>query len=216
MAWFSPTWFFNISFLVGFSMIVFFIYMLITTKKKKYNMKLPDLYKIREQLIYGADGRPKDDLDYEIERDEQRQKKGKKQEKRRNEPKPKKYNKSQSRCHEIFEQYFNKKFIEDHRPDWLKNEVTGRNLELDGFCPDIKTQIGQGVAYEYDGRQHSKYTPYFHREGGKQEFVYQTKKDYMKDLLCKKEGVVLIRIPHYISYYDLEKYIHTKLKLHRL
>ena len=121
-----------------------------------------------------------------------------------------KLNKHEERCREIFQKIYSRRF-KSIRPKWLKNPVTGKNLELDGFCPDIRTPLGTGLAFEYDGAQHSKYNKHFHR-GGPDEFVYQTKKDAWKDLRCKQEGVFLIRIPHFVAFEDLERYITDKLR----
>ena len=74
----------------------------------------------------------------------------------------------------------------------------------------IKTQIGVGLGFEYDGVQHSEYNRHFHRNGVK-EFKYQVKKDQWKDNICKDKGILLIRIPHFVSFEDLERYIRTKL-----
>jgi hypothetical protein len=122
----------------------------------------------------------------------------------------KKINKHEEKCRIIFQVLFNQKF-ESVRPGWLKNPVTGRNLELDGFCPTIMTPLGRGLAFEYDGEQHSKYNKHFHRHGP-DEFLYQVKKDSWKDLRCKQEGVMLIRIPHYIAYNELRPYIVRQLQ----
>ena len=120
-----------------------------------------------------------------------------------------KLNKSEERCREIFEDIFGVTF-KSIRPDWLRNPVTGKNLELDGYNPNINTPIGKGLAFEYDGIQHSKYSKHFHRSGS-QEFIYQTKKDTWKDMMCKKMGVKLIRIPYFIVFQDLENYIRSRL-----
>jgi hypothetical protein len=124
--------------------------------------------------------------------------------------KKRKLNQHEQRCRQIFESIFGSKF-KSVRPSWLQNPVSGKNLELDGFNPYISTPIGKGLAFEYDGRQHSMYEPHFHR-GGPDEFVYQTKKDAWKDFRCKEEGVLLIRIPHFVAYQDLERYIKQKLR----
>lgn len=116
----------------------------------------------------------------------------------------------EERCREIFEDIFGVKF-KSVRPDWLENPATGCNLELDGYNADIKTKLGYGLAFERDGEQHSMYVRRFHR-GGPDEFIYQTKKDQWKDMRCKEEGVMLIRIPWHVEYNDLERYIKTKLK----
>lgn len=125
-------------------------------------------------------------------------------------PKKPKRNKSEEKCREIFEKIYNAKFP-SVRPNWLQNPVTGHNLELDGYCEYIPTPMGKGLAFEYDGEQHSKFNPHFHRSGSA-EFEYQVKKDLWKDRVCEQNSVMLIRIPHYIAYEELEEYIVNKLK----
>jgi hypothetical protein len=123
--------------------------------------------------------------------------------------KRKRYNKHEEKCREIFERIYHTPF-ESVRPDFLKNPSTGKNLELDGFCPYIVTRYGEGIAFEYDGVQHSKHTEVFHRQKG--AFEYQCAKDSWKDKKCKDLGITLIRIPHFIVYDDLEEYIINILK----
>ena len=118
-------------------------------------------------------------------------------------------NKHEERCREIFEEIFDTRF-KSTRPDWLQNPVTKKNLELDGFAPNIPTRIGRGLAFEYDGVQHSEYNKHFHKSGP-DEFIYQVKKDSWKDMKCKEQGVLLIRIPHFVAFQDLERYIKQKL-----
>ena len=118
-------------------------------------------------------------------------------------------NKHEERCREIFEEIFDTKF-KSVRPNWLENPVTKKNLELDGYAPNISTKLGKGLAFEYDGAQHSEYNKHFHRSGP-DEFIYQVKKDSWKDLKCKEQGVMLIRIPHFVAFQDLERYIKQKL-----
>lgn len=121
----------------------------------------------------------------------------------------KRKHKMEEKCRAIFEDIF-KRMFNSVRPDFLKNPVTKKNLELDGFCPDIYTPIGKGIAFEYDGVQHAKFSPHFHKE--EQDFIYQTKKDSFKDRRCKERGILLIRIPHYVIEADLEKFIKQKLR----
>lgn len=124
--------------------------------------------------------------------------------------KTKKVNKHEEECRRIFQDIFGVHF-RSIRPKWLKNPTSNKNLELDGYNPHIKTPIGDGLAFEYDGQQHSKYTPHFHK-GGVEEFEYQVAKDNWKDKKCKERGVLLIRIPHFVNFQDLERYILMLLK----
>lgn len=121
----------------------------------------------------------------------------------------KRINKHEEKCREIFEERFDCEF-KSVRPDWLKNPVTKKNLELDGFNPDVKTPIGKGLAFEYDGVQHSQYTDHFHKRGEK-EFIYQTRKDKFKDICCKNNRVLLIRIPHFVNYDELDTFVNDKI-----
>ena len=72
------------------------------------------------------------------------------------------------------------------RPEWLINPLTHRILELDGFNADAN------IAYEYDGIQHTEYHKFFHRT--EKEFLNQRKRDEEKTRICKKQGVLLLRI----------------------
>jgi len=65
--------------------------------------------------------------------------------------------KGEIECRKTLESIFNKPFNKA-RPDFLRNPVTGNfNLELDCFNPELK------LAVEYNGIQHYKFTPFFHR-----------------------------------------------------
>lgn len=123
--------------------------------------------------------------------------------------KKKKINQHEEKCRDIFQKIFRQPF-KSIRPKWLRNPKTKKRLELDGYNPYITTHIGKGLAFEYDGIQHAKYNPHFHR-GGTKDFEYQVEKDKYKDKRCKELGVLLVRIPHYIIYDDLEDYIRKKL-----
>ena len=114
----------------------------------------------------------------------------------------------EEKCRKIFQELFKKEF-KSVRPDWLKNPCTYQNLELDGYNPDIVTPKGKGLAFEYDGVQHSRFTPLFH--SCVDDFEYQVMKDSLKDEMCRDEGVLLIRIPHYITYWHLKPFIIGKL-----
>lgn len=112
-------------------------------------------------------------------------------------------------CRKIFEDIFGVEFV-SIRPDWLKNPETKRNLELDGYNPNIKSSIGTGVAFEYNGSQHSYFNPHFHKSHG--HFIAQVRRDQYKRKICKQKGIVLISIPYHISKEGLSTFIRTELK----
>ena len=85
----------------------------------------------------------------------------------------------------IFEEKFNTLFP-SVRPDFLKYK---RNLELDGYNEELK------IAFEYNGQQHYKHTPFFHKKGIHQ-FNEQQKRDQFKKDKCHELGIKLIIIPY--------------------
>ena len=93
---------------------------------------------------------------------------------------------------------FGKQF-EKIRPDFLKNNVTGKNLELDIYNEELK------LAIETDGQQHANYVPFFHKNY--EHFLNQKYRDEIKNMLCEKNGVKLIRIDHKVSFDDYEHHI---------
>ena len=119
------------------------------------------------------------------------------------------FNIYEEECRKIFQETLGVAF-ETVRPDWLKNPLTFQNLELDGYNPDVITPLGKGLAFEYDGIQHSEFIPsLFH--SCKEHFYYQKLKDSMKDKMCRDKGVLLIRIPHYILFRELQSFIIGRL-----
>jgi len=108
--------------------------------------------------------------------------------------------KSESKCRDILEEIYPYKFPKQR----LK---CMEYLELDGNCIEL------GIAYEYDGIQHSEYKPHFHRNG-LIDLEKQQERDTRKDELCKMNGIYLIRIPHIYSYnkpQELKEYIYSEL-----
>jgi len=116
--------------------------------------------------------------------------------------------KGEVECRRVLETIFNSSFPKN-RPDILRNSVTSSdgvdfNLELDCYNPDLK------IACEYNGVQHYKYTPYFHKN--KDSFQNQKYRDYMKRDLCIKNGILLIEVPYTVKIADIRNYIITELK----
>jgi hypothetical protein len=120
-----------------------------------------------------------------------------------------KYNRHEEECRRIFQKIFRKSFV-SIRPRFLSNPATGEPLEFDGWCPSQITPIGTGLAFEYDGRQHREYVPFFHRNDPNR-FEYQKATDAWKNRVCWEKKIMLIRIPDYIPYDSLEKFIRSEL-----
>lgn len=60
-------------------------------------------------------------------------------------------------------------------------------LELDGYCEEL------GVAFEYNGRQHYEFVPFFHRNGP-EDLEAQQWRDYETEILCQEEGIALVTL----------------------
>lgn len=128
----------------------------------------------------------------------------------RNEPKkstrrPPQESKGEIECRRVLQQIFNKTFPKA-RPDMLRNPVTGgnHNLELDCFNRELR------LAVEYNGIQHYKFVPYFHKNY--EAFKNQKYRDYMKHQMCKENGITLIEVPHTVKVEDIRQYLITELK----
>jgi hypothetical protein len=113
--------------------------------------------------------------------------------------------KSEVKSRQILENYFGKNFNKS-RPDFLRNPVTGNNfnLELDCYNPEL------GLALEYNGIQHYKFTPFFHKN--KEAFLNQKYRDDMKRRICKENRITLVEIPYTVKYEYLEPYIKEQLR----
>jgi len=110
--------------------------------------------------------------------------------------------KHETRCRIIMENLFKAPFV-SVRPDFLKYDKTGKNLELDMFNSDLM------IALEYDGVHHRKFTEFFHKS--EQDFIGQQERDKYKEEKCKELGITLIRVPDTVKYEDLETYIKKEL-----
>ena len=109
-------------------------------------------------------------------------------------------------CRRYLEMRFKRPFSKA-RPDFLRNQVTSGsrgdyNLELDCFNPEMK------LALEYNGIQHYKFIPYFHRT--KETFYNQKYRDEIKRYKCKENGIDLIEVPHDVK--DIENFIEKELE----
>jgi hypothetical protein len=121
--------------------------------------------------------------------------------------KPPQESKGEIECRRVLESMFKKPFPKA-RPDILKNPVTSdensqNNLELDCYNKHL------GLAVEYNGVQHYKYVPYFHKT--KDSFHNQKYRDYMKRQMCERNGIYLIEVPYTVEVKDIRTFISDKL-----
>lgn len=108
-------------------------------------------------------------------------------------------------CRRVLESIFNKSFAKS-RPDFLRNPVTGglHNLELDCFNRELQ------LAVEYNGAQHYKYIPFFHKN--KEAFRNQGYRDFMKRSMCRENNINLIEVPYTVKTKDIHDYLVKELK----
>ncbi|WP_241170332.1 zinc-ribbon domain-containing protein [Serratia marcescens] len=96
---------------------------------------------------------------------------------------------NENRVRLIFELFYGKSFP-SIRPKWNVNFLTGRCLELDGYCETVK------VAFEHDGEHHSQIVSYNNKHQPIiNELMYRKCKDYEKKQNCKRQGVLLVNVP---------------------
>ncbi|HLD91603.1 MAG TPA: hypothetical protein VI911_11450 [Patescibacteria group bacterium] len=103
-------------------------------------------------------------------------------------------------CRSVFEKITNKPFP-TKKPYWLINPETGKKLELDGYCEELK------LAFEYDGEFHFK--KHFRIKNKNDSLEKQQNRDQLKNKLCLEKGVHLIRIPYTIK--NKEQFIKEQL-----
>lgn len=101
-------------------------------------------------------------------------------------------------CRRVAEKLTGKSFPKK-RPDFLRNDITRSNLEIDCYCDELKLGI------EYNGIQHYQYNPHFH--ASKDAFYNLKYRDQMKTRLCAENGVKLIIVPYTVRIDDIEDYL---------
>lgn len=124
--------------------------------------------------------------------------------------------KMQTICHIVIQALTGEQFS-SIRPDWLKNPLTGKNMEIDDFSEKLL------IGLEYNGQQHYKYTPFYHKEkycaydgkvvSGHRHFELQVLRDEMKKTLCDENNVTLIIVPYTVPIDDVVQYIINKLSI---
>lgn len=112
--------------------------------------------------------------------------------------------KGEAECRRVLQGIFRAPFPKA-RPDFLSNPVTGSNynLELDCYNPRLK------LAVEYNGVQHYKYVPYFHKN--KDAFLNQKYRDELKRRMCVDNGIHLIEVPNTVKTEDIRDFLISSL-----
>ena len=105
-------------------------------------------------------------------------------------------------CREIFETLFEYSFPKSH-PVFLKNPKTGRNLEIDGYCKELK------IGFEYQGHFHYEESSKLTSE---KWFDGQIQRDKFKLNKSQENGFKLIIIPEVKNKTD-DVFINLILKL---
>lgn len=102
-------------------------------------------------------------------------------------------------CKQFAEFYFQCRF-DKIRPDFLKNPVTGENLELDLFNDELQ------LAIEYNGIQHYQYNAFMHKDS-RDRFQNQQYRDMIKKDLCHKAGIRLITVPYSLPHEEIAPFL---------
>jgi hypothetical protein len=113
--------------------------------------------------------------------------------------------KGEAECRRIVENIFGVPFP-NQRPLFLMNTITNKKLEID--CCNL--DLGLGV--EYNGVQHYKYTPGFHKNH--ETFRLQQYRDHLKKKLCEDNNFSLLVVPYTIPLGEIELFIRNGL--HRM
>lgn len=111
--------------------------------------------------------------------------------------------KGELECRRVMENLFRVPFPKI-TPDFLCNNVTGRNLELDCYNAQLK------IAVEYNGRQHYEFVKSMHKNY--EAFLNQKYRDLMKQQLCRAAGVRLIIVPYTVKIPDIPEFIYNALQ----
>lgn len=114
-----------------------------------------------------------------------------------------KESKGEKKCKEVLERLFAKPFNKI-RPDFLKNVVTGKNLEMDCYNDELK------LCVEYSGKQHYVYTPGIHKNY--EAFMNQKYRDEIKKKLCQENGIKFIEVPYTVKEGEIEEFLKKELR----
>jgi hypothetical protein len=113
--------------------------------------------------------------------------------------------KGEIECKRVLEKIFQRAFPKK-RPLFLLNNVTGKPLEIDCCCEEMKLGV------EYNGKQHYEFVPGMHKNY--EAFRNQQYRDEMKERLCKENNFTLITVPYTIPHEQIETYLIQQLTYH--
>lgn len=105
-------------------------------------------------------------------------------------------------CKETMERIYGVPFP-NTRPSWLKNDLTGRCLEIDCYNADLK------IGVDYCGIQHYCYPNFLNMSYD--DFQAQVRRDELKKELCKQYGVYLIVVPYNVEHHLIPSFIMQNL-----
>lgn len=106
-------------------------------------------------------------------------------------------------CVEFLELLFPGHTFKKCRPNWLRNPLTNRCLELDGYCPELN------LAVEYNGIQHYVWPNFLSMSLA--DFWKQRERDQLKEELCIRQHICLVRIPYTVPLERIPLAVYSKL-----
>ena len=113
------------------------------------------------------------------------------------------YHKNEAKIKFIFEEYFEAEFRKKSK---IKTN-SGKLIELDGYNSSLQ------LAFEYDGIQHYKYVPFFHKNNIA-NFKIQQLSDSLKTEYCKENGFRYLQPS--IMYFADSEVEKKEVELHKL
>jgi len=108
-------------------------------------------------------------------------------------------------CRDCIQNIFGVEF-KNMRLSEIKNPNTNKNLEIDCFNKELK------IGIEYHGQSHYKFIPFFHKTI--EEFQKSQSRDYYKQEMCQKLGILLIIVPYNLEHDKICNYIHKQLEIY--
>ena len=116
---------------------------------------------------------------------------------------PSQDSKGEVECRKFLETFFQRPFPKA-RPDFLKNAITGNNLEIDCFNADLKLGV------EYNGKQHYTFSTFFHKNV--EASLNQKYRDELKRRMCKDNNITLIEVPYTLKIDDIAAFLYLQLQ----